>query len=93
MWKYTFKRLTISIFTIFTILLILFMMLELMPGTPFNDEKLTEKQKAIVEEKYGLDDPVLVRFGNYIKLMTKGDFGVSYSIKKYANCKNVKAKN
>lgn len=82
MWKYTFKRLMISIFTILTILLILFMMLELMPGTPFNDEKLTEKQKAVVEEKYGLNDPAMNRFGNYIKLMTKGDFGVSYSIKK-----------
>ncbi len=82
MWKYTFKRLVISIFTMLTILLILFLMLELMPGTPFNDERLTEKQKAIVEEKYGLDDPVLVRFGNYIRLMTKGDFGVSYTIQK-----------
>jgi oligopeptide transport system permease protein len=82
MWKYTLKRLLISVFTILTILLILFMMLELMPGTPFNDEKLTEKQKTLIEQKYGLDKPVIERFGNYVVLMSKGDFGVSYSLKK-----------
>lgn len=57
-------------------------MLEFMPGTPFNDEKLTAAQKAIIEAKYGLDDPFLVRFVNYIKMMIQGDFGVSYSIQK-----------
>lgn len=82
MWKYALKRIVISVFTLFTILLILFMMLELMPGTPFNDEKLTVKQKAVLEEKYGLDGPVLARFGNYVQLMMKGDFGVSYTIRK-----------
>jgi oligopeptide transport system permease protein len=82
MKKYILKRVGISIVTILSILLILFLMLELMPGTPFNDEKLTEQQKIMLEEKYGLDDPVMVRFGNYVKLMTKGDFGVSYTLQK-----------
>lgn len=82
MRKYIAKRLIISTFTVFTILFILFMMLELMPGTPFNDEKLTVEQREIIEEKYGLNDPVLLRFVNYIGLMAKGDFGVSYSLQK-----------
>ncbi len=82
MTRYITKRLIISVFTILTILLVLFLMLELMPGTPFNDEKLTEKQKQLVFEKYGLDRPVLERFGNYIVLMTQGDFGVSYAVMK-----------
>lgn len=82
MGKYIAKRLIISVFTIFVILLVLFLMLELMPGTPFNDEKLTVEQKANIQEKYGLDKPVLVRFANYIRLMINGDFGVSYSIQK-----------
>ncbi len=80
MFKYILKRLIVAFFTILTILLILFLMLDLMPGTPFNDEKLTEEQKQIVFEKYGLDKPIMVRFGNYIKLMSQGDFGVSYTI-------------
>lgn len=80
--NYVIKRITISVFTILTILLFLFLMLELMPGTPFNDERLTEDQKALIEEKYGLDKPVLVRFTNYIQLMTQGDFGISYTLQK-----------
>lgn len=82
MGNYVIKRITISVFTILTILLFLFLMLELMPGTPFNDERLTEDQKALIEEKYGLDKPVLVRFTNYIQLMTQGDFGISYTLQK-----------
>ncbi len=82
MTRYIIKRLIISVFTILTILLVLFLMLELMPGTPFNDEKLSPEQKVMIYEKYGLDKPVLERFVNYITLMTKGDFGVSYSVMK-----------
>ena len=53
-----------------------------MPGTPFNDEKLTEAQKTLLFAKYGLDKPVLVRFFLYAKNMLKGDLGVSYAINK-----------
>lgn len=80
--KYILKRVGISIITLLVILLILFLMLELMPGSPFNDEKLTEAQKAIISAKYGLDQPIFVRFFNYIKAMLSGDFGVSYTISK-----------
>ena len=52
MWKYVLKRLAISVVTIFLILLLLFLMLEFMPGTPFNYEKLTEAQRALLEAKY-----------------------------------------
>lgn len=82
MWRYILKRIMIALFTITTILLVLFLLLELMPGTPFNDEKLTVQQKAVIMEKYGLDRPVLVRFTNYMQLMAKGDFGVSYTMEK-----------
>lgn len=54
-----------------------------MPGSPFNDEKLTESQLVLLNAKYGLDQPVLVRFFNYLKLVIlEGDFGVSYAIQK-----------
>ena len=82
MKKYILKRLGISALTLLVILLILFIMLELMPGSPFNDEKLTEAQRAIINAKYGLDQPVFIRFFNYIKAMLTGDFGVSYNISK-----------
>ncbi len=82
MTRYIVKRLVISVFTILTILLVLFLMLELMPGTPFNDEKLSPEQKEIIYEVYGLDRPVLERFVNYVGLMVQGDFGVSYNVMK-----------
>ena len=53
-----------------------------MPGSPFNDEKLTETQRALLYAKYGLDQPFMVRFGLYLKNMLKGDLGVSYVLNK-----------
>ena len=82
MKKYIFKRVLISIVTLLVILLVLFLMLELMPGSPFNDEKLTESQRAMLNAKYGLDQPIVIRFFKYIGAMLTGDFGVSYTISK-----------
>lgn len=82
MLKYILKRLAIAALTLIIIVFILYLMLQLMPGTPFNDEKLTEGQLAIIKAKYGLDKPFIVQFFNYLKMMLQGDFGVSYSIQK-----------
>lgn len=49
--KYVFKRLCIAVVTVFVILFVLFLMLELMPGSPFNDEKMTETQKMMLNQK------------------------------------------
>lgn len=61
---------------------VLFTMLHSMPGSPFNDEKITAVQRANLEAKYGLDKPLPVQFVNYLKAMLSGDFGVSYVIQK-----------
>lgn len=82
MKKYLLKRIAISLATLLVILLILFLMLQFMPGSPFNDEKLTADQIAMLNAKYGLDKSVFIRFFNYVKNMLSGDFGVSYSISK-----------
>lgn len=82
MKKYIAKRVLISFITLLIILLILFLMLEFMPGSPFNDEKLNEAQVALLNAKYGLDKPVIIRFFTYVKNMLTGDFGVSYTISK-----------
>lgn len=80
MAKYVAKRLAMAAVTVFCILFILFLLMQFMPGSPFNDEKLTEAQVAVIQAKYGLDQPFLVQFGNYLKNMLTGDFGVSYAI-------------
>lgn len=80
--KYVLKRVLISIFTLLAITLVLFILLQLMPGSPFNDEKLTPEQHAALNEKYGLDKPLVVQFFRYVYNMLRGDFGVSYKISK-----------
>lgn len=82
MKKYTLKRVVTSFFTLLVILLVLFVLMQLMPGSPFNDEKLNDDQRTALYVKYGLDQPVVVQFANYAKNMLKGDLGVSYNISK-----------
>ena len=82
MKKYIFRRVMISIATLLVIVLVLFLLMDLMPGTPFNDEKFSEAQIAMLYAKYGLDKPLLVRFFLYLKNMLTGDLGVSYAINK-----------
>ncbi|MDD5940761.1 MAG: ABC transporter permease [Lachnospiraceae bacterium] len=82
MKKYVAKRVLTSIFTLLVILLVLFILMQLMPGSPFNDEKLNDQQRAVLYAKYGLDQPVLVQFFRYAFNMLRGDFGVSYNISK-----------
>lgn len=82
MKKYIAKRITVALLTLFVILLVLFLLLQYMPGSPFNDEKLSAEQIERLRASYGLDQPILVQFFRYIVNMLKGDFGVSYSIAK-----------
>ena len=82
MFKYVLKRVLISVVTVLIILAVLFTMLHSMPGSSFNDEKITAVQRANLEAKYGLDKPLPVQFVNYLKAMLSGDFGVSYVIQK-----------
>ena len=82
MKKYALKRIVTSLFTLLAILLVLFILMQLMPGSPFNDEKLNADQKAALYTKYGLDQPLPVQFVKYVGNMLKGDLGVSYNISK-----------
>lgn len=82
MRNYILKRILISVLTLLAITLVLFILLQLMPGSPFNDEKLSDDQRIVLYKKYGLDKPVPVRFLKYVGNMFCGDFGVSYNISK-----------
>ncbi|MDJ1111003.1 ABC transporter permease [Macrococcus caseolyticus] len=78
MFKYALKRLFYMVITLFIVATATFFLMKLMPGSPFNDEKLSAEQKQIVKEKYGLNDPLPVQYGNYIKNVATGDFGNSF---------------
>lgn len=89
MLKYIGKRVLISLVTLFVILFVLFLMTRLLPGTPFNSEKLSAAQMKVLEAKYGLDQPIPVQFFNYVKNMLQGDFGVSYVLYKDQNVSSI----
>ncbi len=80
MGKYILKRIFIAVLTLLVIIILLFSLLQLMPGSPFNSEKLTPEQRETLEENYGLNEPLYKQIIIYIKNMVTGDFGVSYSI-------------
>ena len=56
---------------------ITFFLMKLLPGSPYNDEKLSEEQKVIINEKYGLNDPTST-IRELFKNVAKGDFGISF---------------
>jgi oligopeptide transport system permease protein len=60
--------------------MLLFLLMELVPGTPFNEEKLSPEQVEQTMKLYGLDKPWPYRFAKYTLNMLSGNFGVSYVI-------------
>ena len=61
---------------------ILFLMVRFLPGSPINNEKLSAAQRALIEAKNGLDQPMHIQFIKYFKDMLTGDFGVSFNLYK-----------
>lgn len=82
MFRYVLKRFGYMLISLFIIMTITFFLMKLMPGSPFNDAKLSADQKEILNETYGLNDPVIVQYLHYLKNVVTGDFGVSF---KYHN--------
>ena len=78
MKSYFLKRLGYMFVSLFIIISITFFLMKLMPGSPFNDAKLSPEQKQILAEKYGLNDPVGVQYLNYLTNVISGDFGNSF---------------
>src|SRR5699024_11390978 len=76
---YIIKRLFYMVIRLFIISSVLFFLMKMLPGSPlFAQDKLTEEQKEIVLEKYGLNDPVPVQYVRYLGKVAKGDLGISF---------------
>ncbi len=78
MIKYIVKRFLMAILTIFLVATITFFIMYLVPGGPFLSEK-TPSQATLdaLNAKYGLDQPLIVQYKNYMLNILKGDFGPS----------------
>jgi oligopeptide transport system permease protein len=78
MTRYVIKRLIILVLTLILISTITFFLMNIVPGGPFLSEKSPSPQVlAMLEEKYGLDKPLIVQYKNYMVGLVQGDLGVS----------------
>ncbi|MBM7790223.1 ABC transporter permease [Tenggerimyces flavus] len=78
MLRYTVKRLLNAVVILFVIITITWLLMQFLPGSPFNDQRLTEQARAQLEAKYGLNEPLLVQYTTYLWNVIQGDLGNSY---------------
>ena len=85
--RYTLQRVLESIPTIFIVLILVFMLMLFIPGDPVlfmlglvgtdNVDAVNPEVYAIMRDRLGLDDPVLVRFFRWFWAVLQGDLGTS----------------
>ncbi|MDR2751227.1 MAG: ABC transporter permease, partial [Clostridiales bacterium] len=83
MLKFVSFRLLSSLVTLFLVITATFFLMFLVPGGPFLSEKINAATLAQINKKYGLDQPVYVQYGNYLKNLVKGDLGISFKRRGY----------
>ncbi len=83
MGSYLARRLMIAIPSLLGISFILFVVLALAPGDPFGDiasnPNVPPEVRLALRAKFGMDDPVLVRYAHWLVAMAHGDWGFSFA--------------
>jgi peptide/nickel transport system permease protein len=83
MSKYLLRRLLITIPSLAGISLILFTILAMAPGDPFEElatnPNVPAEVRANLRAKFGLDDPIAVRYVRWFGAMLHGDWGFSFT--------------
>jgi len=82
MGAYILRRLLIAIPSLIGISVVLFVVLALAPGDPFGElatnPNVPAEVRAMLRTKFGLDDPVPVRYLRWLMAMMQGDWGFSF---------------
>ena len=72
----------IAVPSLLGISLVLFSVLALAPGDPFSElvsnPNIPAEVALALREKFGLDDPLMVRYWNWLTAMVQGDWGYSF---------------
>ena len=83
MFDYIVRRILIAIPSLLGISLILFTVLALAPGDPFEElatnPNIPPEVRANLRAKFGIDDPLLVRYLRWLMAMAQGDWGFSFA--------------
>ena len=76
---YILKRILLAILTVWVVITVTFFVMHAVPGGPFMSEKaVSPAAQAALEAKYGLDKPLMVQYGTYLRdVVTRLDFGPS----------------
>ncbi len=73
------RRIGIAIPVLLTVVTLTFLMVHSAPGGPFDEEKaVTPEVLAKLNEKYNLDQPLVVQYFDYLRGVVQGDFGPSF---------------
>jgi oligopeptide transport system permease protein len=84
MMRYFLTRLAGAIPTLFIIVTATFFLMRAAPGGPFDQEQtLPPEIIANLQSAYGLDQPIWVQYGRYLRSLTHGDFGPSFKYKDF----------
>lgn len=85
MGKYVIKRILYMVFVFFVMSILLFFLYNMIPSDPARAELEPMKAQLKVEEynkrykdlrkQYGLDDPMIVRYGKWLGRLLQGDLG------------------
>ncbi|RZN11118.1 ABC transporter substrate-binding protein [Bradyrhizobium genosp. SA-3] len=82
MSQYVLRRLLIAIPSLLGISAVLFFVLALAPGDPFSElatnPNVPPEVQAALRAKFGLDDPIYLRYLHWLSAMTHGDWGFSF---------------
>jgi len=83
MGRYLLRRLLIAIPSLLGISIVLFTVLALAPGDPFGElatnPSIPPEVRMALREKFGIDDPVAIRYVRWITAMVQGDWGFSFA--------------
>lgn len=69
------------VITMFIIATVTFILMQYLPGSPYrNEAKMTPEQIQMMNDQYGLNDPVPVQYLRYMGGLLQGDLGVSFQL-------------
>jgi peptide/nickel transport system permease protein len=81
--RYLLRRLLIAIPSLLGISIVLFTVLALAPGDPFSElatnPNVPAEVGAALRAKFGLDDPIALRYLRWLTAMLRGDWGFSFT--------------
>ena len=85
MLRYFLTRLAGAVPTLFIIVTLAFFLIRAAPGGPFDQEQaLPPEIMANLQSAYGLDQPIWIQYGRYLKGLAHGDFGPSFKYKDFS---------